>query len=71
MTEQMPCLNLNARSITPKNERQIRLLVIFPQHAPGEYWEQIDYNSMLLLELADSNILKLSKLADKINQMDG
>ena len=34
-----------------------------------EYWEQIDYNSMLLLELADSNILKLSKLADKINQL--
>lgn len=29
-------------SITPKNERQIRLLVIFPQHAPGEYWEQIE-----------------------------
>ncbi|MCD8165162.1 MAG: substrate-binding domain-containing protein, partial [Bacteroides sp.] len=29
-------------SVTPKEERQIRLLVILPQHNPGEYWEQIE-----------------------------
>ncbi|WP_455593166.1 LacI family DNA-binding transcriptional regulator [Bacteroides sp.] len=29
-------------SITPKHERQIRLLIILPQHSPGEYWEQIE-----------------------------
>lgn len=44
-------------SITPKNERQIRLLVILPQHSPDDYWEQIESGvEKALVQFADTKL---------------